>query len=202
MRRRRQLPPVADRPIQEYPYPPYSQPQRAPPPQKQGMSPGLIVAIVLVVVLVVVGIAAFMFFSFLSSIQDEPWEDTQDFESDVEIAEGGHFRYTLTQFWQEEMEVNLTVSLLQGASFDVYIMDGDQYENAYGNASTGAFSAVDRWQNVTNVYDIVTYEEVEGPLYLVVDNVRMAHVAGSAHPTGPIHVELELHLVYRSSIEW
>jgi len=166
------------------------------------MSPGLIVGIVLVVVLVVVAIAVFLFLSFISTIGDESWEDTEDFESDVQIAEGGHFRFVLTEFWQDELEVNLTVSLLAGGRFDVYIMDGDQYENAYGNASTGAFSALARWQNVTNVLDLVTYQDVEGPLYLVVDNVGMDHVPGSARPSGPVHVDVELHLVFRSSVDW
>ncbi len=202
MRRLTQLPPVADRPVQEYAYPPYSQSRQAPPAPKQGMSPGLIIAIVLVVVLVVVGIAVALFLSFIGTIQDETWEDTEDFQSDVHIAEGGHFRYVLTEFWQDELEVNMTISSLEGGRFDVYIMDGDQYENAYGNASTGAFSAVARWQNVTNVLDLLAYEDVEGPLYLVVDNARMDHVPGSAHPSGPIHVDVELHLVFRSSVDW
>ena len=161
------------------------------------MSP-IVIAVIIIVVIIVMGIIAMMVFvSMISSIDGEPWEETDTFEDDVYIDEGGHWRYVLTAGWSVEFQVNITIGSMEGGPFDVYIMTANQYENAYGNASTGAFSATFTWQNVSSVIDMSLIEEPRDMYYLVVDNVDMPHVPGNAVPEGPIQVSIELEMTSR-----
>ena len=166
------------------------------------MASSTILIIVIIIVVAVVIIGSVVFFAMIANIGGEPWEETRNFETDVHIEEGGHFRYLLSDSWEDEMIMNFTVGLINGSNYDVYIMDAMQYENAYGNQSTGAFSALFSWQDVANAMDFAVIEEPQGPYYLVVDNVEMSHVPGSAIPEGPIHVELELEITSRFDASW
>ncbi len=188
-------------PVQQYiPPSPYSQTQ--PPPEKKGMTTAAVV-ILIIVVMIVIGIIALAFiFSLVADIDGDPWEETREFETEVHIEDGGHFRFLLSDSWGDELEVNLTIGLLNGSKFDVYIMDGQQYWNAYGNESTGAFSALFSWNNVSAVRDMVTIESLNDDYFLIVDNVEMSHVPGSAIPEGPVHAEIILEITSRFSNEW
>jgi hypothetical protein len=183
-------------PVQQY-VPPSSYAQPQPPEGKKGMSP-MVIAVIIIVVIVVMGIIAMLaFVSMIASIDGEPWEETDTFESDVYIDEGGHFRYELTDGWSDEFQANITIGSMEGGPFDVYIMTTNEYENAYGNASTGAFSATFKWQNMSSVIDMVLFESLGETYYLVVDNVDMPHVPGNAVPEGPIRVSIELEMTSR-----
>ncbi len=161
------------------------------------------VVILIVVVMVVIGIIALAFiFSLVENIDGDPWEETRDFETEVHIEDGGHFRFLLSDSWEDELEVNLTIGLLNGSKFDVYIMDGQQYWNAYGNQSTGAFSAQFSWNNVSAVRDSVTIERLDADYFIVIDNMEMSHVPGNAKPEGPVHAEVILEITSRFDNVW
>lgn len=188
-------------PVQQYiPPSPYSQP--GPPPEKKGMTTATVV-ILIIVVMIVIGIIALAFiFSLVSNIDGDPWEETREFETEVHIEDGGHFRFLLSDSWEDELEVDLTIGLLNGSKFDVYIMDGQQYWNAYGNESTGAFSAQISWNNVSAVRDLVTIERLDTDYFLIIDNMEMSHVPGNAKPEGPVHAEVFLEITSKFSSEW
>ncbi|MCJ2541270.1 MAG: hypothetical protein LN414_08380, partial [Candidatus Thermoplasmatota archaeon] len=67
---------------------------------------------------------------------------------------------------------------------------------------TGAFSALFSWNNVSAVRDSVTIESLNDDYFLIVDNVEMSHVPGSAIPEGPVHAEIILEITSRFSNEW
>jgi hypothetical protein len=189
--------PMTGQPVQQYvPPSPYAPPQ--PVPEKKGIHPVIIVAAVVICIIVLMFVAMIAFFSAIDDLGGEPWEETEDIEEVVFIDEGGHYWVLLTDGWSDEFQVNLTIESLDGGPFDVYIMDTSQYENAYSNWSTGAFSSTVSWQNVTNVIDLYIEEDPRQQLYLVIDNVETAHVPGNAVPDGIIQVRLELTLIHRN----
>jgi hypothetical protein len=187
---------MSGQPVQQYvPPSPYAPPQ--PPPERKGVHPAIIIVVVVVAILFVMIIAALLWISAIDNIGSEPWEETDEFEDEVYIDQEGHFRYLLTDDWADEFQVNLTIQSLDGGPFDVYIMTWNQYANAYSNSSSGAFSAMFMWKNVTSVRDIVVIESPMEPLYLVVDNKRMAYVPDDADPEGIIQVRLDLVMILR-----
>ncbi len=156
------------------------------------------VVVLIVVVMIIIGIIAIaIMFTLIADIGGDGWEDTRRFSTDVIIDEGGHFRFLLSDNWESELVVNMSLVRLNGSRYDVYIMDLNQYENAYGNQSTGAFSALAKWQNVTTFADSVSLDDPQDAIYLVIDNVDMPHVPGNAVPVGPVHVEIELEITSR-----
>jgi hypothetical protein len=162
----------------------------------------MIAIIILVVAIVGVVVVAIIFFSLIGGIGPDPWEETSDFDSDVHIEEDGHFRFLLTENWGDELRINVSILLLNGSQFDVYIMDTNQYENAYGNQSTGAFSSTFKWENVRGINESMTIDSLTSDLYLIIDNIDMPHVPGSATPVGPIHVDVVLETSIRWNTEW
>lgn len=180
---------------------PYSPYQGLSPPSSKRTSTAAIVIVVVLVIVVIIGIGIVFMFVMFGSLLDESWDETRDVETDVFIADGGHFRLLLSEDWEEEMEVNLTITILEGGNFDVYVMTEEQYENAYGNRSSGAFSSTLSWHNASIVHDIVTISDIRETYYLVIDNVEMPHVPGNAVPEGPIHVDVEVHLLYRYNLD-
>ena len=161
------------------------------------MSPGATVVLIIVVVLVIGALGLAVIFSLMADLGGDGWEDTRDVSREVLIEEGGHFRLLLSDSWGSQLLVNMSVRQLDGSRFDVYIMDSDQYENAYGNLSSGAFSTLARWQNVSALSDSVSIDDPRGPISLVVDNVDMPLVPGSTVPEGPIEVALDLAITSR-----
>jgi hypothetical protein len=173
-----------------------------PPPRDTKTSSTNTVVIVLLVV-IVVGAGLFMaFFFFIGSMGDDTWEENMDFESEVFIAEEGHYRHFISDSWEERVEVNFTVSLTGGGPFDVYIMDQEQYDNSYGNMSTGSFSSTFSWENVSVVHDVVELENTRTMYYLVIDNTEMSFLPDSAQPEGPVSMDVEIHATYFYNMSW
>lgn len=180
--------------------PPYGTTEGQQGGSKEGKSPSLTMV---AVILVIIGIgAAFAFIYFISTIGSEPWEEDRDFHSDVYIEEGGHFRFLVTESWEERVEANITVSTLEGGYFDLYIMDADQYDNAYGNSSTGSFSAIHSFQNVSAQHVSFELVNTRTIYYLVIDNSDMPHVPGSTSPAGHISVDADIHITYFYDAVW
>ena len=126
-------------PPSPYPHPPPGQ------PEKKG-TPTAVVIVAIIVVMVVIGIIGVaVMFAMLGDIGGNGWEDSRDFSTDVLIEDGGHFRFLLSDNWEDELVVNMSLRQLNGTRYDVYVMDDNQYENAYGNQSTGSFSTMARW---------------------------------------------------------
>ncbi len=182
------MPPPAPWP---YPYPPPPQPQ---PQGKTFFGIPLLTAIIL---LLIVGLIAVAIISFLLGGLTGGGEDlVQSHDEDVVVGEGGHFRLDLgAGFVSRRVEVNITSS--DGRRFDVFLMDDDQYELVYGNASTNAFSSVRRFENITAVMTNLTLPDTGRSYVLVVDNVDNPLLATDAVPTGTVTVELHVR-VYES----
>jgi hypothetical protein len=126
---------------------------------------------------------------------DEP-DDPIVFETEVIIADGGHFRHTLIDSWSGRQDVTVTITSLTGGPFDVYIMDVDQYENAYGNDTTGSFSFLFRAENVTQFDFTEELETQEWELIIIVDNTDNPLLAEDATPVGTISVQV------RTETQW
>jgi len=97
------------------------------PPEKRFMNIKTNNWIIIIIVIFVVGLlvaGGFLFSVFLSS----GWEDyseTTEFSDTVYIADGGHFKYACGYLGNND-EINVSVSLINGSSFDLYIMNIDQ----------------------------------------------------------------------------
>jgi len=137
------------------------------------------------------------FFFFIGiPIEGEPYEETADFESEVIIADEGHFRLIIADTWEERIEVNFNILISSGGPIDVYIMDQEQYDNPYGNMSTGSFSSTFSWENVSVVDDVIEFENTRTNYYLVIDNTDMSFLPDSARPEGPVTLDVEVHITY------
>ena len=165
-----------------------------PPRESKSSSTTSTVLVVLLVVIMVGAVLIMAFFFFIGSLEGEAWEETTDFDQEVFIQEEGHFRQNIAGSWEERVQVNFTVTLTGGGPYDVYIMDQDQYDNSYGNMSTGSFSSTFSWENVTVVHDVIELENTRTEFYLVIDNTDMSFLPGSAKPEGPISMDVEVHV--------
>ncbi len=167
-----------------------------PPPRDMKSSSSTNTVLIVLLVVIVLGAGLFMAFFFISSWSVEPWEDTMDFEQEVFIQEEGHFRHIIADSWEERVEVNFTITLTGGGPYDIYIMDQEQYDNTYGNMSTGSFSSTFSWENVTVVHDVIELEDIRTEYYLIIDNTDMSFLPDSAQPAGPVSMDVELHVTY------
>ncbi len=163
---------------------------------RKGKVPSWVVIIVLVII-VMIALAGFFISMLFSGLDTGP--DVRRFDDQVLVDDGGHFRHTIMDGWSGPDQVTLNISSITGGRFDVYIMDGDQYENTYGNQSTGAFSAVARYENVTFVDDELELESHQLPFFLVIDNRDYQLTPGDAVPTGVIEVDVHIRSVWIES---
>lgn len=138
-------------------------------------------------------ITLIVFTIFSSGCINDDEETTKTFNSEVYIAEGGHFKYTAGYFW-DEIEIILNITLKEGTSFDVYIMDEDQYENAYDNSNTSilAFSTLYAKENITKLDDTIHINEHDNELYIVMDNRNTTITPNDATPTGTIILDVKI----------
>ncbi len=172
-----------------YPYPPYPMPY---PPKKDTSAKKIIyIVVAVIVILLVVGFVVIL--SFFGSY--EPVENTQEYKFDVIVAKDGHYKYTIEEYWYDDIEIELNITSSSGDRFDIYIMSKDQYDNSYGpqNRSINAFSTLFSWENVTEVFDTVELHEGDfRVIYLVIDNTENTLTPNDANPTGTIEVEVEV----------
>ena len=200
-------PTAAQQPVPRvpWPYPPYGYP---PPPQPAPQQPdnrgplglinwsaGKVIAVVLVLLILFGGYILLMF--LLSGSTTSP-EVVTDYDQNVTIAEGGHYRFALPSSAWQETEAILNITSTGGRRFDVYIMDQDQYDNAYTNLTTRAFSATERFENRTAVVERVELPREGRTYFLVVDNTANELTPDGAVPNGPITIRLWVHVVQRS----
>ena len=188
-----------------WPYPPYGYP---PPPQPApqqhdnrgplgliNWNAGKVIAVVLVLLILFGGYVLLMV--LLSTNSTSPAVVT-DYDQNVTIAEGGHFRYALpSSSWQDTVAF-LNITSTGGKRFDMYIMDSNQYDNAYTNLTTRAFSATERFENRTAVVEQVELPQDGRTFFLVVDNAANELTPDGAVPSGPITIRLWVHVVQRS----
>ena len=190
-------------PYPPYGYPPY--PQLAPrPPDNRGplglinWSAGKVVAVVLVLLILFGGYILLM---VLLSTSPSSADVVTDYDQNVTIAEGGHFRYPLPSSAWQTTHVFLNITSSGGKRFDVYIMDSNQYDNAYTNLTTRAFSATERFENRTAVVEQVELPQDGRTYFLVVDNAANELTPDGAVPNGPISIRLWTQVVQRSSVQ-
>lgn len=193
-------PPAQQYPAQQSPYPPPVPPYYQPPPEKKDfLGIPKWIWVIIVVIIIILPIIAFSLLAFSTSepslFSMEPQSDTERFSSHVIIAEGGHFRITLQDFYFDELEVTMNISSKDGKKFDVYIMDWDQYDMAYGllNTSGMAFSAEYSKENINKISETITLSpERWRPFYLVIDNRDTAITPDDAIPSGTLEVDAEI----------
>ncbi len=181
-------------PVQAYPY--------QQPPAAEGRGPGgttSTTTIVIVILAILIGLAVLAFAFFGSVIQNiEPDEDVETIHNDVILAVGAHFRQTLADGVWDDVEVALNITSNGSGSFDVYIMDRDQYENAYGpNLTAIAFSAMHSWENVSRVSARVELPQGSRTYYVVIDNRDTALTPNDATPAGTITVDMTVQVITR-----
>ncbi len=150
----------------------------------------------IIIILVVFLIFACFVANFLFLGAFEPFENTETYSSEVIISDGGHFKYSLGYSYDED-EITLNISSKDGKSFDIYIMDEDQYQNAYGssNTSTIAFSANYLNENISQIVDTL---ELQGQhigfkeIYLIIDNRDTSITPNDATPDGTITLDVKI----------
>jgi hypothetical protein len=186
--------PTCKKPTYQYPY------QNLGPPKSQkffGLPIWALVIIFVVILIFGCAIIGFILLSFGPYGPFGPGEYTDTYSTEVIISEGGHFKYSLGYMYDYKIELN--ISSKNGNQFDVYIMDEDQYENAYGSTNTSilAFSVQYSYENVSQVDDTIEISEdipEYKSLYLILDNRKVEITPNDADPIGTITVDLNIEI--------
>jgi hypothetical protein len=118
---------------------------------------------------------------------------------EVIIAHGGHFKYTLGYSLDDKISFN--ISSQDGSNFDVYIMDEDQYENAYGSGSSRiiSFSSQYSSENVNAVSENLDFSDEDSrymEYYLIIDNRDTGITPDDASPMGTITIDVHITIDY------
>ncbi len=181
-----------------YPYAPLKSKK---PKKFLGLSAGIWVIIIILFLVFGCAIANIFFYP------GGPYDETHTFSTKVIIAEGGHYRHSIGEYYySDEVKATLDLSSNGGQTFDVYIMNKDQYDNAYGSPNTTgmAFSSLFGWENINRLNDtsdlteeyqraddVWGYDEYGG-LYLVIDNRDNILTFDDSSPQGTITVNLHI----------
>ena len=126
--------------------------------------------------------------------------DSRDtFDAEVIIAQGGHFKYSLGYSLNDEYI--LDISSRDGTNFDVYIMDEDQYENAYDtiDSSIISFSSFYSNENTNGVEDELDFTDersVYKEYFLVIDNRDTRITPNDAQPVGTLTIDVNIIINY------
>ncbi|MCK5560359.1 MAG: hypothetical protein KAJ51_07180, partial [Thermoplasmata archaeon] len=141
-----------NRPMYYY-YPPMPPPTE-PPKESNKVIYAVVITVVVIMVIIIVGIIGF-FYSLTSLTHFEPEDETQEFKSEVIVADGEYFKHLLYDSWADEIEVKLDIESKGGEYFDVYIMDDQQFQNFYENQTVKSFASYYAKENIISVNDIV-----------------------------------------------
>ena len=180
--------------------PPYVQPIPPPyyyPPVTPKKDKTWIIVIVVIVIIGLVFIAPtiFAFFLFSQFPQLLETEHVTEFSDDIAISEGGHFKYACGYLSQGD-RIQISIAVKEGGPVDVYIMQSDQYECAYGesNASIMSFSALFKKENITQLNETYCLNKSTGgrEIYVVIDNRNTPLTLNDATPTGHVLVKTEI----------
>jgi hypothetical protein len=175
-----------NRPMHYY-YPPMPPPTE-PPKESNKVIFGVVIAIIVIIVIVV--LAIFGLFYSLANI--EPDSDTQEFKSEVIVADGEYYKHLLYDSWWDDLEVKMNIRSIDGEYFDVYIMDDQQFQNFYENQTAKSFSSYYSKENITQVKDKVKLPSREDSFYLIIDNRDTELTLNDAAPDGPITLDVKL----------
>lgn len=153
---------------------------------------GWVIALVIVVIVIVSILGAFIIAN-LPNIQP-PFDGSETYSSDVIIADGGYFSYDVGWAFSDGIEILFNISSKNNERFDVYIMDENEYYNAYqSDDSMLAFSAYHAVENVSQIIDTINLPP-EGYFHLIIDNKDTPLTPDDATPTGIITVEVYLEI--------
>jgi hypothetical protein len=151
----------------------------------------------LIIIFVVFGIIIIMVIaSFIFWYEPETYEE--DYSFDVIITEGGHYKYTISEYYYDDIELKLSITTLNGTNFDIYIMDDDQYDAAYGseNANLSAFSTLYSLENVNEVDEMISIPRGRGEgLNLIIDNRDTGITENDAVPEGVLNIKVDLTII-------
>jgi hypothetical protein len=187
-----QICPTCNRPYYYYPqYSPYPTPPPVPPRRDRKSDRTIILVVVAVFIIFFIIFLGFMVMLFSSF---EPQTNKRDFETEVIISEGGHFKYYLDDIYDDDLEVELDITSEDGKYFDVYIMELSQYELIYNNENESfiSFSSYYSLENVSRVDDTIKLNEEYGTFYLVIDNTDNPLTVSDAIPQGTITLDLKV----------
>jgi hypothetical protein len=154
----------------------------------------------IIVIIVMVVISITVVYAIVNLFDSSDREENYSFE--VILAEGGHYKYTIDRYWNDETEISLDISSAGGEKFDVYIMDTDQYDNTYGiynheneNVTMAAFAAIYIKEDISELSDDTIIQGGWDGLYLIIDNMDAELTKNDAVPEGTITVSVELTVV-------
>jgi len=174
-----------------YYYPPYNpyfhQPRKA--KKYLGLTLGMWV---LITVLGFIGFSVYGMYALFSSSTDSVM--VENFSQEVIIAEGGYFRFIPDDYYYEEIEITLSISERDNKNFDVYLLDEDQFFNAYYNNVTNvSFSAGYSFENTSVVEQFIPWtDEFYDDLIIVIDNRELDITPNDASPDGKIIVDVDI----------
>jgi hypothetical protein len=153
--------------------------------------------VVWIVALFIVVIFSCLIIAFLALPPGGP--ESEVFDEEVIIADGGHFRYSIGFYLEDEITFN--ISSRNGNNFDIYIMDEDQYENAYEtpNSRIISFSTHYSDENINNVTQTLDFSDENSRFseyFLVIDNRDTRITPDDATPRGTITVDVHITIEY------
>ena len=184
-----------NRPFYYYPPMPIP-PPTAPPKGSNKVLYAVVITIVVIVVLIALGMIGF--FYSLTNLASE--DDSEEFNSEVIIADGEYFKYLLYDSWWDELEVELDIRSTDGKRYDVYIMDDQQFQNFYENQTVKSFASYYSRENVTQVEDTVKLPSREAKYFLIIDNRDTELTLNDATPSGTITLDVDLKITIKYNI--
>lgn len=169
--------------------------------RKKGMPVWAWVILIIVVLYITMQLCAvsapLAFMLFMGMQVMDGMEDTQTFSTDLLVADGGHYKHTLGEYRCNGLTIELNVSSDDERKFDLYIMNRDEYANAYGrdNTSIMSFSTLYSGENVSNIREKIELPQDCRACYLIIDNRDTPLTPGDAVPDGSINVSLNIKII-------
>jgi hypothetical protein len=179
--------PKCNRPFYYYPMQ-YSVPRQNDSKSWNRIIFGSIIAVIFIIIIL-------FFAAIFSTIRNfEPEYDTQKYNYDVIISDGGHFKYSLDWIYFDETEIALDITEKNNKHFDIYIMDTDQYENSYGNQNMSfmAFSSLYSKENITGMNETIKLQAWHDEYHLIIDNMDTPLIIDDAIPNGTINLKVKI----------
>jgi hypothetical protein len=183
--------PKCNRPF--YYYPMYQTSQPVPTTNNLKSSNKLIYAGLIVVIFCIILFLGAIF-GMIVGTDLEPEEEY--YKTDVSISQGGHYKFSIEGNHDFKLEIDLDIKSEDNKTFNIFIMEMDQYDNSYGreNQSVMAFSTIYSKLNITHINETLKLDLPQWAYeyFIIIDNSDIELLTNDAAPNGPINIKFKI----------
>lgn len=151
-------------------------------------------ALAVIIVVVVVSIVSATMVYAIAKLPHQDNTTTDRRHLEAAIASGGHYKTAVAYSYEDYAELTIGLFSSGGKKVDVFIMESDQYDDAYGHyTNETVFSAAKMWKNTASL-NVTAYKDYSPArtLYLVVDNTDLPLLGDDAVPSGTATVTIDI----------